>query len=83
MPLWVNAMAEMFNFQWSVQKFPNEEWGTSPIGGNWSNPNPTFVGIFGKYFFYVLIVTLLLLIKSFKQWLPFDTDFLLKNRDCN
>jgi hypothetical protein len=43
-------MAEIFNFEWAIKKFHNDDWGASPVGGNWSNLNSTFTGIFGKYF---------------------------------
>jgi hypothetical protein len=50
----MDALSKMFNFKWTLQKYHSEEWISPPIGGNWTNPNATFTGIFGKLLFYFL-----------------------------
>ena len=44
----LDALAKMFNFKWNIEKYPTDEWITSPK--NWSDPNSTFTGMFGKFF---------------------------------
>jgi hypothetical protein len=51
-------MAEIFNFEWAIKKFHNDDWGASPVGGNWSNLNSTFTGIFGKYLFFIALLNI-------------------------
>jgi hypothetical protein len=43
-----NELAKMYNFSWRIAKFESDNWGTNPLGGNWSAPNLTFGGVFGR-----------------------------------
>ena len=44
-------LAKMFNFNWTLTKFPSDDYGTSPNNGNWSDPKATFGGILGTIFY--------------------------------
>jgi hypothetical protein len=44
----VDTMSKMFNFKWTIEKYHSDEWISSPIGGNWTNLNASFTGIFGR-----------------------------------
>ncbi len=44
----VDTMSKMFNFKWTIEKYHSDEWISSPVGGNWSNLNASFTGIFGR-----------------------------------
>ena len=56
-------LAKMYNFTWTYRKFPTDDWGTTPISGEMSDPNATFDGIFGRslltFKFLYLMVTCL------------------------
>ncbi len=59
----VDTMSKMFNFKWTIEKYHSDEWISSPIGGNWTNLNASFTGIFGKLYKILSFSLLLSLVK--------------------
>jgi hypothetical protein len=49
----VDELAKLYNFTWWITKFKDGDWGSNPIGGNWSAINLTFGGIYGRIFYII------------------------------
>ena len=43
----MNALSKMYNFTWTVEKEPNDDWGTVPKTGTHEDDNATFGGVLG------------------------------------